>query len=86
MSTAVGTLGQAPSGGVSIARVELFEWNYVAILLSGACCVTTEKRRQEFLAKAKEAQTKAENAQDVGAKAAWLKVAEMYREMARLER
>jgi hypothetical protein len=77
----------------------LGHWNYPEVLKSTelldhyrilplvrVCCVTNKKKRQEFLAKAKEAEAKAEAAQGLAAKEAWSKVAEIYREMARLER
>jgi len=47
--------------------------------------VNPGKRRQEYLEKAKKAEARADQTQDVSAKAIWRQVAEMYREMARLE-
>ena len=51
----------------------------------GMLRVNPGKRRQEYLEKAKKAEARADQTQDVSAKAIWRQVAEMYREMARLE-
>jgi hypothetical protein len=44
------------------------------------------QRRQIFLTKAKEADVKAEWAKDLSVKATWREIAEMYRELAQLDR
>jgi hypothetical protein len=45
--------------------------------------VDTEKRRQDFLAKAKEADEHAEKSKDESSRAAWQDIAKSYRDLAR---
>jgi hypothetical protein len=45
--------------------------------------VNAEKRRQEFLDKAREADEQAEKSKDQSMRAAWESIAESYRELAR---
>ena len=44
-----------------------------------------EKLRQGFLAKAKDADAKAEQSKSLAVKETWREIAEMYRELAKLE-
>ena len=48
--------------------------------------MSRELREQAFLIKAREADTKAEWAKELSVKDTWRQIAEMYRELARLER
>jgi len=46
------------------------------------CCVDAEKRRQELLAKARQADEQAEKSKDAASRAAWQDIANSYRELA----
>jgi hypothetical protein len=46
------------------------------------CCVDAEKRRQDLLAKARQADEQAEKSKDEGSRAAWRDIAKSYRELA----
>jgi hypothetical protein len=46
------------------------------------CCVDAEKRRQDLLAKARQADEQAEKSKDEGSRAAWRDIAKSYRDLA----